>query len=378
MSNKISFINTNPVKISTMPREIEAIEESGIYSNYGPVNQTFEHRIISDLFDNIGGCVTSCNATIGLMLAIKEATYSAKRRGRYALMPSFTFAATAHAAIWAGFTPLLCDIEPQTWALDADKEDEILRKYGDEIAIIVPYATFGTNINLKRYDEIYSRRGIPVVVDAAASLGSLNSNNKTFGHGFSQSIVYSMHVTKTFSTYEGGLIYSSDQDRIRRLRAMGNFGFEVPRTASLPGLNSKLTEVGALAALKKLEKFESIVEIREQKAMLYKHFLQEFEFQKHTGTRTAYQFMPVLLKQDLVCKRQSIIDKMASQGIMTASYFSPHLAEQPYFAEMCAMASLPITEDVSNRIISLPLYESLTEENINDVCRILKEIIEGL
>jgi hypothetical protein len=108
--------------------ELRAIEESGVFTNYGPTNTRFEEALTSQLFDNVGGCVTVNNATIGLMLAIRECITDTQTR-RYAILPSFTFAATAQAVLWAGLTPLLCDIDPYTWLPSAAAEEELLDRY---------------------------------------------------------------------------------------------------------------------------------------------------------------------------------------------------------------------------------------------------------
>ena len=184
MTDKIPFLRPNPPKLSELLDQLAEIEASNIYSNYGPVNTLLEQSLIRQLFAGSGACVTVCNATIGLMLAIRLALGVTPDKGRkYALMPSFTFAATAHAAIWAGLIPLLCDIESDTWLPAAAAEDELLEKYGDEIAVIVPYATFGNNLDLDRYGRLSKKYNIPVVVDAAASLGSSNDNGDSFGTG---------------------------------------------------------------------------------------------------------------------------------------------------------------------------------------------------
>ena len=91
------------------------------------------------------------------MLAIKEAvgeTAPKAENGQFALMPSFTFAAAAHAAIWCGLTPLFCDIDPQTWAADPAAESAMLSRYAGKIAVVMPYATFGYPIDLDRYQRI--------------------------------------------------------------------------------------------------------------------------------------------------------------------------------------------------------------------------------
>ena len=256
----IPFLRPSPPKLSELIEELISIEQSGRYTNYGPVNSQFEVELINKVFGGQGACVTTCNATVGLMIAIREAMSEPRGSNvRYALMPSFTFAATAHAAIWAGLTPLLCDIDPQTWLPCPQAEEELLRTHAGEIAVLIPYATFGNNLDLARYDRISSEYGVPVVIDAAASLGSVDENGRGFGTGSRHAIVYSMHATKTFATAEGGVIYCEDSQRVARLRSMGNFGFEVPRTATMPGLNAKLSEIGALLALKRLEDFEAVV-----------------------------------------------------------------------------------------------------------------------
>ncbi|MGO4869252.1 MAG: DegT/DnrJ/EryC1/StrS family aminotransferase [Roseiarcus sp.] len=304
----IPFLRPSPPKLSELIEELISIEQSGRYTNYGPVNSQFEVELINKVFGGQGACVTTCNATVGLMIAIREAMSEPRGSNvRYALMPSFTFAATAHAAIWAGLTPLLCDIDPQTWLPCPQAEEELLRTHAGEIAVLIPYATFGNNLDLARYDRISSEYGVPVVIDAAASLGSVDENGRGFGTGSRHAIVYSMHATKTFATAEGGVIYCEDSQRVARLRSMGNFGFEVPRTATMPGLNAKLSEIGALLALKRLEDFEAVVAQRTLLADAYRTRLAGFGFQQQVGQRIAHQFMPILLPKQSKLARQELM-----------------------------------------------------------------------
>jgi dTDP-4-amino-4,6-dideoxygalactose transaminase len=102
----IPFLRPQPPKLSALMEELIAIERSGIFTNFGPVNARFENAFVLDFFNGQGGCVTINNATIGLMLAMAEAVGGRVTGRRYALMPSFTFAATAQAAMWVGLTPL--------------------------------------------------------------------------------------------------------------------------------------------------------------------------------------------------------------------------------------------------------------------------------
>src|ERR1044072_3789959 len=231
-----------PPRLSELGDELRGIEERGIYSNGGPVVRGFETDLRDRLFGGAGDCLAVGNATLGLMLAIRHAAGARAGRGMYALMPSFTFAAAAHAAEWAGLTPLLCDIDPGDWSASEAAEAAAFERDGKEIAVVVPYATFGASIDLARYRR-YQDRGVGVVVDAAASLGAIDAEGRAFGAGAPFAIVYSMHATKVFATAEGGVIHSGDAGLIEALRRMTNYGFAGGRSAEGPGVNAKMPEV---------------------------------------------------------------------------------------------------------------------------------------
>jgi dTDP-4-amino-4,6-dideoxygalactose transaminase len=371
----IPLIRPVPPKLSEHMSALIEVERSGTFSNYGPVNTTFERELISRMF-HTGECLTVCNATVGLMMAIREVIGEdrpAKRR--YALMPSFTFAAAAHAALWAGCTPLLCDIDPETWLPCAASEEAMLQKYAGEIAVVVPYATFGNNLDLDRYQRMSEQHGVPIVVDAAASLGSVDCDGRAFGSGFAWPIVFSMHATKLFSTGEGGVIYSSNTDLIARLRVMGSFGFDQERTATMFGLNSKMSEVAALLALLKLREFDVVPGQRAALYKTYAHALSDtFAMQRQSGVMQARAFSSVLLPARLVPHRSRVIDALRQSGIGAATYFSPHLAEQPYFQKHAVASAMPVTEDVAGRVLTLPLFDGMTEEQVHCVVATLHDI----
>lgn len=367
----IPFLRPGPPRLSRLGRELEAIEESGIYSNYGPVNTRFEAALRDRVFGGAGGCLTVNNATTGLMLAIRDAAVRHPDR-RYALMPSFTFAATAHAAIWAGLTPLLCDIDPESWNACADAEDELRRRFAGRIACFVPYACFGNGIDLDRYARIARQDGAGLVVDAAASLGSLDPAGRGFGAGFPHAVVFSMHVTKSFATAEAGVIHCGDPERLARLRTMGNFGFGRLREATMPGLNAKLSEVGALLALARLDRFEQVIANRAVLAAQYRAELPGLGFQCINGQRLAYQFMPVLLPDNGTVPRDAVVTALRENGIGVAHYFSPHLAEHAYFGETCATGDLSTTNRIAKRVLSLPMADNMTGEEVSQVCTVIR------
>ncbi|MDB5396954.1 MAG: transcriptional regulator [Rhodospirillales bacterium] len=370
---EIPLIRPNPPSLSSLTKELLEIENRGIYANYGPVNSRLEEQFVRAVFKASGACVTVANATLGLMLAIKQAV-GWQPRGRYALMPSFTFAAAAHAALWCGLTPLFCDIDPETWLPDADAEEALLKRYGNEIAVILPNATFGNCLDLPRYHRLSAAHGVPLVIDAASSLGSLDQYGEAFGMGSAHPLVFSMHATKSFATAEGGLVYCTDQGLIACLRNMGNFGFGQPRVATMPGLNSKLSEVAALLALTKLRNLEPVAEHRQALYELYCKLLPEFTFQRMTGCRTAHQIVSVLVPEEQAGHVPELVAQLARRGIGSGRYFVPHLAAQPFFQQTCVADDLTVTEAIAGRVIALPMSDFLTANEVGHVCDIFRQV----
>ena len=425
----VPLIRPSPPLLSQAAARLREIEDSGVFSNFGPVNTRLEHDMVARLFAGEGACVAVCNATIGLMLALQQAigvprkshcefadfaasaprhagrqTPGVSAKPRYALMPSFTFAAAAQAALWCGLTPLFCDIDPTTWTACAADEERLLARHGSDIAVVMPYATFGYDLDLSRYAALTRRCGVPVVVDAAASLGTASADGRGFGTGFAGSVVFSMHATKSFATGEGGIVYSADPDAIAQLRQMCNFGFAAkpaansaanakgvsatsrfgeptgglrgqparsaapqPRTATMPGLNGKLSEVGALLAHLRLDGYPEVLSHRAALMRGYRQALPELTYQPELPGMQAHQFAPGLLPPALASFRGEITAALAGQGIGSATYFSPHLAQQDYFAEHGAGRALPVTDDVASRIVSLPLFEGMTSLDLVEV-----------
>jgi len=364
---RIPLLAPSPPRLSALGGALEEIEHSGHFSNFGPVNTRFEAEIITKMFRGTGSCVTVANATLGLMLAVKQAT-GWRPHGKYALMPSFTFTATAQAALWCGLTPLFCDIDRDTWLPDAASEEALLRQYGDDIAVIMPNATYGNCLDVDRYDRLSRDTGVPLVIDAAAGLGSVQMNGDAFGRGSTAPMVFSMHATKCFATGEGGLIYCNDPARIAALRRMAGFGLDTARVTVMPGINAKLSEVSALQALEKLREIGPIAKRRFALQRLYARLLPGFTFQSMTGRQSGLQFASLLLPSHLAPQRANILDALARLGIGGGHYFSPHLAEHPFFRETCISGRLEVTQEVSERMVSLPLSDSLTESQVRQIC----------
>ncbi|WP_380783067.1 DegT/DnrJ/EryC1/StrS family aminotransferase [Sphingomonas sp. R86520] len=365
---RLPLIAPNPPRLSEHLDALRRVEASGVFSNNGPEVRAFEAGVTDQLFGGHGASLAVGSATLGLMLAIRHASGMRTgglnpKPGTLALMPALTFAATAQAAAWAGLTPLICDIDPADWGACALAEERLLERYGERIGVVVPYATFGNAIDLDRYARYQARYGVGVVIDAASSLGTLDDTGAGFGAKAPFAVVHSMHATKTFAVGEGGLVHSGDADLIATLRAMGNFGFEGSRNATLPGINAKLPEVLAIMAQAKLAEIDGIGLHRATLEATYREALSEFQLQAVSGQRRAMQFMPVLLPERLAHHRDAIVESIERDGVGCGRYFSPHLGEQPWFQATAMIEPTPVADKIAGRMLSLPITDAMTVDD---------------
>jgi len=365
MSAAIPFLRPNLVPRAAYQDYLDRIDDSHLYSNHGPLNTAFEARVLAEAYQGVGSVVTTCNATLGLMLAISEAK---RPGGRYALMPSFTFAASPLAAQWCGLEPYFLDVDPATWCLDEAALERALQELGDAVAVVLPYAAFGTVLDLAPYRAI-QERGIPVVVDAAPGFGAADLDGP-IGLGFPGAVVFSFHATKAFGVGEGGLVYCGDAGVIARIRSAGNFGFSPERESTQQGLNSKLSEYVAAIALATLDAFPAKLAERQR---IHAWYLDElgscregWQTQAFRGN-VPWQFMSVLCPEGSRDARQA---RMAAAGIECRTYFAPACHAQAQFTR-CGRGDLPVTEQLSRRILSLPLWEGMARQDVARVVEVL-------
>jgi len=359
----IPFLKPNLVKHEAYLKYLKRIDDTRIYSNNGPLNTEFESRVRLEIFGGLGDVATVNNATAGLMLAISQLR---RATGRYVLMPSFTFAATPLAAIWCGLEPYFVDIRPGDWCLDEELLVETIERLGDDVALVMPYPTFGTALDLAFYEQLH-RSGIPVVVDAAPCFGTKTIDGKQLGHGFPGAVVFSFHATKAFGVGEGGLVYSGDPDIVARCRQASNFGFGLERESTMLGLNGKLSEYGAAIALATLDVFEAKNQKRQRVNEWYMEALRARGLfssgwrVQHCSGAVPFQFQPVLCPS--TSRNVEVVVRLEGRGVQARSYFSPSCHQQEMFREL-PKTRLDVSEHVSRLSVSLPLWEEMCKADI--------------
>lgn len=365
---RVPFLRPTLPTLAEYAQYIDAIDQSHVYSNFGRLTRELESKLTHLLWRNDGAVATVNNATVGLILSIR----ALMRGGHYAVMPSFTFAATPAAAMWCGLEPYFVDVDPHSWCLDVGKLGAAVAELGSNVAAVIPYATFGTPLDLTPYKDLVER-GVPVVVDAAASLGTFTDAGH-FGQNFPGALVFSMHATKPFGIGEGGLVYSADRTVAATVHRLSNFGLDENRSAQYLGLNGKLSEYAAARALAVLLAYEAHDAARRQLVRAYTHAIERFDL-LHRGWQfqipaehQAVQFLPCLVPPHI--DRAEVVEALRRQGVQARSYFHPACHQQPAFAAF-ANSGLPVTNTLANRVLSLPLWEGMTSDDISMIVECL-------
>jgi dTDP-4-amino-4,6-dideoxygalactose transaminase len=339
---------------------INKMHETGWYSNNGEFVQRFERELQEYLQTNREVILVN-NATLGLILAIKGLNIE-----KPILVPSFTFAATIGSVSWCSLEYDYVDIEPNYWCMDPVKAEEKLRtgRYG----VIMPVHTLGLPCDIGAFEKLAKKYEVKLILDGAPAIGA-SYNNRRVGN-FGDIEVFSLHATKCLPIGEGGFLTVKDFEVAQTIRQLKSFGFAGDRTAHLDGTNAKMPEILAAIGIEALKDLKQHMRNRYQYVDLYKKLLGDLvEFQGiRPGTKHGYQILSVLTKKE----GGEVVAKLLEEGVQARQYYWPPIHMHPAYKRD---VNLPITMDVANRVISLPLYSLMDEITIEVVCEKLRNIL---
>lgn len=245
------------------------------YSNGGVCHRTLTARLESRLGQGLR-CLPLANATLALAVAIRALVPRSSARSEV-ILPSFTFAATAGAVVWAGLRPVFVDVDPEHWHPTGDA---ILAGASAETALVLACSTFGApppqGVSAG-WTAAAATLGVPLLVDSAAGFGSMSEQGRPLG-GQGDAEVFSFHATKPFGIGEGGLLVSASDALISTAGRLSNFGLEDGVVTEEAGINAKLAEWPAATALAVLDRFDAILALRRAHAAVLTGAAQELGF----------------------------------------------------------------------------------------------------
>jgi dTDP-4-amino-4,6-dideoxygalactose transaminase len=341
---------------------LERIDEARWYTNFGPLLVEFERRL-SARFDPPAPVATVCSATTGLSIGLQALGV---RRGGLCAMPSWTFVATAHAALQAGLEPWLVDVDPATWMLDPEALKRALGAAPGEVAAVVPVAPFGRMPEPGAWRRFQVDTGVPVLLDAAAAFDAL--------HDASVPAVVSLHATKALGVGEGGFFAAEDFELVERFRQLTSFGFRGSRTSHVPAANAKLSEYAAAAGLASLDGWPAI-RLRYLRTAQHLRIAlattPEVRFQAGWGVEWATSVCVVRLPDGTA---DAVEARLRTAGISTRRWWGHGCHREPAFAA-CPRAELPVTETLAASTLGVPFWPDMATEEIDRVAGALKEAV---
>jgi dTDP-4-amino-4,6-dideoxygalactose transaminase len=283
------------------------------------------------------------------------------------LMPSWTFVASASAAVAAGLVPHFIDVDPQTWALDPIAL--MARRDLAGVGAVMAVAPFGAPIDRAAWEVFTARTGIPVLIDGAAGFDAVASIGRA-GPGPTP-IMISLHATKVFGIGEGAILLSSDRPLVELARQFGNFGFCSVAEAIVAGTNAKLSEYAAAVGLAALREWPGRRLQLLATAAAYRAALSQvpgIAIAPEFGIGWVGSTCCVTLPGDGLI----VGERLAKRGIETRRWWRRGCHQQPAFTA-CPRDKLPVTVDLARRCLGLPFFPDMTSADIERVADALAE-----
>lgn len=338
------------------PREefdayVDKIWQSGQLTNNGPLLKEFESKVAEYLRVENFQFVT--NGTLALQLAIDGLGIT---DGDIITTP-FSYVATTAAILWQRCNPVFVDIDEKTLNIDPSKIEAAITP---NTKAILAVHVFGNACDVDVIQRIADKHNLKVIYDGAHAFGAKYKGRSLLDNG-DVSIV-SFHATKLFHTIEGGGIISKNKaihDNIDLRKRFGHHGDDYKAL----GINAKANEFQAAMGLASLKYVPEIISSRKNIADIYNEkiigynrpvFMKEMDYN--------YSYYPVILGSER--EALGVIDKLSEANTYPRRYFFPSLNTIPYLSG----SACPISEDISSRIICIPIYPDLREEEINLIC----------
>jgi len=323
--------------------------------------------------------VTNCTAALHLaleILGIKE--------GDEVIVPSLTFVATVNAVRYVGAVPVFADIKSFN-DLSIDPDD-IKAKVTKKTKAIIPMHYGGFSCNMDDIKEIADENNLFIIEDAAHAPLSEYKAKKLGTLG--DIGCFSFFSNKNITTAEGGMLVTNNDDlskraKLKRSHGMTTVSYDRAKGHSTKydvlelGYNYRMDDIRAAIALAQLKKLKDDIEKREELRKIYLSKLNDINEiiipYKDFQYKSSNYIFPVILKNGNADKRNLIRKKLAEQGIETSIHY-PAVHRFSIYKEFTS--ELPTTEYVADNEITLPLYYSLSEENIENVACALKDALK--
>jgi len=344
---------------------LERIWESKWLTNGGPCHQELEEKLAEYL--GVEHLALFANGTIALVTALQALQITGE-----VITTPYSFVATAHSLLWNGIKPVFVDIDPATCNLDPEKIEAAITPH---TTAILPVHVYGNPCDVEKIQKIADRYGLRVIYDAAHAFGVHYKGESVLKHG--DLSVLSFHATKVFNTFEGGAIVCPDETTKKRIDGLKNFGFADEITVVAPGINGKMNEIQAAFGLLQLKHIKNVIDRRREIDAQYREQLSSISGITYpplpANTICNYSYFPILIGPEYPLSRDALNDRLRQQGVYARRYFYPLISEFPMYRGLPSAAAfnLPQARKTADRVLCLPIYPSLLNEQVDNVAHLV-------
>ena len=310
------------------------------------------------------------NGTLPLITALQALRITGE-----VITTPYSFVATTHALWWNGIKPVFVDIDPSTGNIDPGKIEAAITP---RTTAIMPVHVYGKPCDTVAIQEIADKYGLKVIYDAAHAFGVEVNGESILNAGDMATL--SFHATKVYNTVEGGALVMHDAQTKKRIDYLKNFGFAGETEVVAPGINSKMDEVRAAYGLLNLKQVDAAIEARRRVAVRYREALRDVKgisfVDDMPGVKHNYSYFPIFVDAEKYgMTRDELYFRMKDKGVLGRRYFYPLISTFSTYRglESAHPDNLPEATRMAESVICLPMYHSLTEE---DVERVLDSILE--
>ncbi len=302
------------------------------------------------------------NGTIPLQIALKMMG----KCGEVITTP-FSYVATTASIVWEQCKPVFVDIHPEYLTIDETKIEAVITA---KTTAILATHVFGNPCAIDVIEAIAKKYNLAVIYDGAHSFGVRYKNRSIFEYGDLSTC--SFHATKLFHSGEGGALFTTNATLQQQLFYNHNFGHDGPLAFQGLGINGKMSELQAAMGLAVFRHLETIITDRKRVIDFYDKNLDLSQIQTlkiRAHTEWNYSYYPVIFKSE--AQLLAIQKKLNEHQIFPRRYFYPSLNTLPYVQRI----AMPISESVSERVLCLPLYVDLSNEDLRLIVSLIHESI---
>lgn len=356
---------------SSMPRIDEYMEEiKDIWKTCWLTNSGPKHQLLQQQLEEYLG-VKNFSLFANGHLALEAAVQATGLHGEVITTP-FTFTSTTQAILHSGLVPVFCDIEPETYTIDPNKIEALIT---EKTSAIMPVHVYGNICDYRSIDMIAKKHCLKVIYDAAHAFGERVDG---LGVGTLGDIsMFSFHATKVFHSVEGGGLSFHDGALEQRFTAWRQFGMYDKEDSTEVGTNAKMTEFHAAMGLCNLRHLEEEINKRKRVVQRYIERLAGVQGvklnlpQKNVVSNFAYfpvVFDPIVFGKD----RNEVAEWLKCHGVFSRKYFYP-ITSQMNCLRGKQVHPTPVAEEISQRVLTLPLFADMTQEMVDKVCDLVLE-----